>query len=141
MERNEDYYSAACRHLAAARLLEEHQRLLTADHLNGFAAECFLKHAMVQSGNSIPKKHIDQLRSDMASCIDAARFPDLLAVWSVCRASFAEWRASDRYIGTRELESALLRCEAGVALWERRRDCVRRMAELLGTAGEEDHVG
>lgn len=94
----DDYPSAAKRHLKDAGHLEDQGRIDNADHLYGISAECALKSALVMIGafNDSHKTHIDVLWRRVYWAQLQRMFPELASL-SGMQEPFSDWRVSQRY--------------------------------------------
>jgi hypothetical protein len=105
-----DYGAAAWRHHDDAQHLLEARRLASADHLAGFATECFLKYIQVShlhfkakigaQPQRPPEKplsgHLPSLWDEMALLL-AGRSTSRLAAVLSSENPFGDWRVDDRY--------------------------------------------
>lgn len=121
----EDYTQSAKRHWADGGRLAADDRIDNADQLFGFAAECALKHALVQHGEfrgDEHRTHINVLWHRMRSTRLYRQFPSLASLLAgpPC---FDGWRVDQRYQATGSVSRETL---------EKHQQCARR---LLGAVG------
>ncbi|MBF0626581.1 MAG: hypothetical protein HQL91_00020 [Magnetococcales bacterium] len=134
----ESFPSAAYRHLADAKILEQRNRIAAADHHYGMAAECYLKAAIVGSGKSVEgavRKHVNMIWGQVSSYVDPNRYAILNALLQQ-ESPFLTWSVDDRYADTDDLEIDLNKLEDGVVTrWEKRKSVAMEIALAFQQGG------
>lgn len=101
----EDYALAATRHFRDAVLLRDSRRVVNADQLFGFAAECAIKRALVElpgfvaGGRLAPAyhKHINDLWHIVQLQSIQKRYPKLVVLLKGLPQPFHDWSTYQRY--------------------------------------------
>ncbi|WP_406478458.1 hypothetical protein [Streptomyces sp. NBC_01615] len=132
------YACAAARHFHDAVYLHDDQRLPTADHLFGFAAECAVKSLLLRFTTEVsmtngkgqpsdkpwwynPDKnkmewlgHIDHVLQTVSLLTHGRNSPELLQAMDRL-SDFASWNVADRYTDGTTVEASVVACRREAA--------------------------